>query len=96
MTGTSTLPVELTHVSRHGLWVLVGDKELFLPFDYFPWFKAGSIEQLSAVERPTTDHLHWPLLDIDLSIESIPDPSSFPLVARHTLWVQAFSKSKNR
>jgi Protein of unknown function (DUF2442) len=81
MPGISTFLVEITNVSRHGLWLLAGDEELFLPFEEFPWFRGASIERISAVERPTADHLHWPLLDIDLSIESIRNPTAFPLIA---------------
>jgi hypothetical protein len=82
MPGTSTFPVEVTNVSRHGLWLLVGDEELFLPFEHFPWFRDASIEKISVVERQTADHLFWPLLDIDLSVESIRTPNAFPLVER--------------
>ena len=83
MPGTVTFPVEVSHVSRHGLWLLAGDEEYFLSFQDFPWFKSGTIEQVSTVERPTADHLYWPLLDIDLSLRSILDPAAFPLVSRH-------------
>lgn len=82
MPGTSTFPVEVTNVSWHGLWLLVGDEELFLPFEHFPWFRDASIEKISVVERQTADHLYWPLLDIDVSVESIRTPDAFPLVAR--------------
>jgi hypothetical protein len=82
MPGTSTFPIEVTNVSRHGLWVLVGDEELFLPFEHFPWFRDASIEKISVVERQTADHLYWPLLDIDLTVQSIRTPDAFPLVAR--------------
>lgn len=82
MPGTSTFPVEVTNVSRHGLWVLVGDEELFLPFEHFPWFRDASIERISVVERQTADHLYWPLLDIDLTVQSIRTPEAFPLVAK--------------
>ena len=85
MPGSVTFPVEVSHDSRHGLWLLVGDEELFLPFDHFPWFRAATIEQISVVERPTGDHLYWPLLDVDLTIQSVRDPASFPLVAKHGL-----------
>ena len=81
MPGTSTFPVEVTNVSRHGLWLLVGDEELFLPLEQFPWFRDASIEKISVVERPTADHLYWPLLDIDLSVESIRHPAAFPRIA---------------
>ncbi|MEI6505272.1 MAG: DUF2442 domain-containing protein [Planctomycetota bacterium] len=84
MRGTSTFPVEVSNVSKHGLWLLAGDEELFLPFEHFPWFKTATINQISAVERPTAEHLYWPLLDIDLSIASIRDPAAFPLVSRPT------------
>ena len=69
-------------MSRHGLWLLVGDEELFLPFEHFPWFRDASIEKISVVEREPADHLYWPLLDIDLTVESIRTPGAFPLVAR--------------
>ena len=81
MHGTAIFPAEVTHVSKHGFWILVDDEELFLPFAAFPWFRKSSIEQLCEVERPTADHLYWPVLDIDLSIRSIRDPAAFPLVS---------------
>lgn len=81
MPGTVTLAAEVTHVSKHGFWLLLGDEELAVPFTEFPWFKKATIEQLSEVQRPTEDHLYWPQLDVDLSVESIRKPESFPLVS---------------
>lgn len=81
MPGTATLGAEVTHVSRHCFWLLLGDEELAVPFAGFPWFKKATIEQLSEVQRPTQDHLYWPQLDIDLSVESIREPARFPLVS---------------
>ncbi|MFM9024477.1 MAG: DUF2442 domain-containing protein [Planctomycetaceae bacterium] len=69
-------------MSRHGLWLLVGEEELFLPFEHFPWFRDASIEKISVVERQTADHLYWPLLDLDVSVESIRNPAAFPLVSK--------------
>ncbi|MEO6407383.1 MAG: DUF2442 domain-containing protein [Burkholderiaceae bacterium] len=80
MPGAVTSAPELTHVSKHGLWLLLGNEELLLPFDKFPWFKKATIEQLEEVEWPTPDHLYWPQLDVDLSVESIRNPGAFPLV----------------
>lgn len=82
MPGTGTLAPEVTHVSKHGLWLLLGDEELLIPFEKFPWFKKASIEQLEQVEWPTPHHLYWPQLDIDLSVESIRTPEAFPLVSK--------------
>jgi hypothetical protein len=82
MPGSVTLEAEVTHVSRHGFWLLLGDEELIVPFKAFPWFKDATIEQLLDVLRPTPDHLHWPRLDIDLAVESIRDPGAYPLVSK--------------
>jgi hypothetical protein len=73
---------EVTHVSRHGFWLLLGNEELLLPFEQFPWFRKATIEQLSEVEWPSPNHLYWPKLDVDLSVESIRNPSAFPLVSK--------------
>ena len=36
--GKNTSEVEVTNVSRQGLWILVADEEYFLPYQEFPWF----------------------------------------------------------
>jgi hypothetical protein len=82
MPGIVTLEAEVTNVSKHCLWLLLGDEELVVPFSEFPWFKSATIEQLSDVERPTENHLYWPMIDVDLSVESIRKPERFPLVSK--------------
>jgi hypothetical protein len=82
MPGTTTLEAEVTNVSKHCLWMLIDDEELALPYSEFPWFKAATIEQVVNVRRPTYDHLYWPELDVDLSVESIRNPDKFPLRAK--------------
>ena len=81
MPGSTTLAAEVTHVSKHGFWILLADEELLVPFDQFPWFRKATIEQISDVQWPTTDHLYWPGLDIDISVRSIRNPTAFPLVS---------------
>ena len=81
MPGIRTSQAEVTHVSQHGFWLLLADEELFLPFASFSWFYGATIEQLFIVEWPTENHLYWPSPDIDLSVESIRNPSAFPLMA---------------
>ena len=79
--GASTSDVEVTNISKHGFWLLVGDKELFLPFREFPWFQGAAVSDILNVERPQPHHLYWPDLDVDLAVESIEHPEKFPLVA---------------
>lgn len=81
MPGIITSPAEISNVSKHGLWLLLGDEELFLSFVDFPWFKSASIAQLCEIEQPSENHLYWPELDVDLSVESIRNPTAFPLVS---------------
>ena len=80
--GTSVSGVELSNVSQHGLWLLIDGSEHYLPFEAFPWFRDATIGQLSRIERPTKDHLYWPELDVDLSLDSIERPEDYPLVSR--------------
>lgn len=82
MHGTITSAAEVTHVSRHGFWLLLDQEELLVPFAEFPWFKQATIEQLSDVQWPSADHLYWPQLDVDLAVESIRNPAAFPLLSK--------------
>jgi len=80
--GTSISEVEVTNVSKHGVWLLLAGQEVFLPFEQFPWFKDASIGKLLHVELPSSHHLYWPELDIDLAVESVFYPERFPLISR--------------
>ena len=80
--GRRISEVEVTNVSAHGFWILVGDRELFLPFERFPWFIDAPVAHILRVEMPGPNHLFWPDLDVDLAIESIEAPERFPLVSR--------------
>jgi hypothetical protein len=74
--------INISHITRHRFWLLLGNEELAVPFSEFPWFKQATIAQLTNVEWPSPDHLYWPELDIDLAVESIRHPAAFPLIAR--------------
>ncbi len=82
MHGTITSAAEVTNISCHGFWMLLGDEELLLSYEQFPWFRQATVEQITNVERPTPDHLYWPSLDIDLSVSAIRRPQDFPLMSR--------------
>ncbi len=78
----STSAIEVSLISNKGFWLLVEDEELFVPYSEFPWFKHATIEQIVSIERPGKHHLYWPLLDTDLSLESLRDPDRFPLISK--------------
>ena len=79
--GLSTSPVEVTNISRQGFWLLLEDEELFLAFSDFPWFQDAAVGKILNVELPSSNHLYWPELDVDLAVESIRHPERFPLVS---------------
>ena len=81
--GNSTLAVEVTNISMHGIWLLTHNKELFLAYDNFPWFKDQAIKAIINVEEQSAGHFYWPDIDIDLTEEIIEYPERFPLEAKN-------------
>ena len=79
--GKRTSDAEVTNISAQGLWLLLGPREVFLPFKDFPWFRHATVGQLLNVERPSPHHLYWPDLDVDLAVDSIDHPDKYPLVS---------------
>jgi hypothetical protein len=80
--GKSGSAIEVTNISAHGLWLLVRNRELFLSYDDFPWFKDQSVKSISRVEEQSPGHFYWPEIDVDLTVEMIEHPERFPLKAR--------------
>ena len=82
--GMTTSEIEVTNVSVHGFWLLLHEQEHFLSFEHFPWFREATIAQLTNVELPSSHHLYWPDLDVDLAVESIAHPDKYPLTAKRS------------
>jgi hypothetical protein len=80
--GADISAVEVTNISKHGFWLLIGGREAFLPFETFPWFREAPVGKVLHVELPTEHHLYWPELDIDLEVESVFHPELYPLTSR--------------
>ena len=82
--GVNTSEIEVTHISSHGIWLLAHEKELFMPYDEFPWFKDQPAKSITRVVEQAPGHFYWPDIDVDLTVESIEHPERFPLRARTT------------
>jgi hypothetical protein len=52
-----------------------------MSFDEFPWFRDATVGELSDIQHPQPQHLRWPHLDVDLTLESIRAPDRYPLVS---------------
>jgi hypothetical protein len=77
--GAATSQVEVTNISPHGFWLIIGGREMVVSFAECPWFRDASVAKITHVEWPSTDHLYWPELDVDISVRSIEHPEEFPL-----------------
>lgn len=77
--GKDIAAVEVTHISANGVWLLSGDKEFFMSYEDFQWFKDVPVRSILNVEEPHAGHFYWPDLDVDLTAEIIEYPERFPL-----------------
>lgn len=65
---------------QFGFWLLIRDREYFLPYEDYPWFRKATVDQILHVELLHEEHLHWMDIDVDLSIEILDAVESFPLI----------------
>ena len=79
MPGISISHTEISNISKHGIWLISKDKEYFMSYEDFPWFKNARVNQIFNLEEPSPGHLYWPDLDVDLALESIENPERFPM-----------------
>lgn len=75
--GRNILPVEVQSVSKYGIWVFVKNREYFLSFKEYPWFKKATLSEIYNVKLFPGEHLHWPDLDVDLEIEALHHPEKY-------------------
>jgi Protein of unknown function (DUF2442) len=80
--GVNTSGPEVTNLSPHGFWLLWNGQEYFLAFEHFPWFRDATIAAISHVELQGAEHLYWPELDVDLSLNIINNPDKYPLASK--------------
>ncbi len=78
--GANISSVEVTNISAHGIWLWLDGKEHFLPYREFPWFKNAKVADILNVERFGDHHLHWPALDVDLTLDMIENSRAYPLI----------------
>jgi len=76
-----TSEVEVTNISTHGVWLLFRDKELFMSYEDFPWFRDQPVKSILNVKEQSPGHFFWPDIDVDLTVKMIEHPERFPLKA---------------
>jgi len=78
--GNNILVNEVTNITKFGFWVLINDKEYFVPFNDYPVFKQASVEQIINFEMLSPQQLYWKTLDCDIELSALENPQQYPLV----------------
>lgn len=71
--------VSVENITVFGIWLFVKNKEYFLNFDDYPYFKDQPLKSIYNVELWHDFHLYWPDLDVDLEIDNLENPEKYPL-----------------
>jgi len=78
--GNNILVNEVTNITKFGFWVLINNKEYFVPFNDYPVFKQASVEQIINFEMLSPQQLYWKNLDCDIKLSALENPQQYPLV----------------
>jgi hypothetical protein len=76
------ISVSVENITPFGIWLYVKEKEYFLSFKDFPYFKDQTLNSIQNVQLLHGYHLYWPGLDIDLEIDNLENPEKYPLKSR--------------
>ena len=74
-----TSHAEVTNICVHGFWLMVDDREYFVPFENYPDFMTASVREIYGVQRIAPTQFHWPTLDVDIELDALEHPEAFPL-----------------
>lgn len=81
-TSSSEMNAEVTNISPFGIWILVNGEEFFMSYKEYPVFENAPIKAMAILEVDSIGNLHWPELDVDIEIDSLRNPESYPLIFR--------------
>lgn len=73
------ISASVENITPFGIWLFVQDKEYFLSYKDYPYFKDQIIRVIQNVQLLHGYHLYWPELDVDLEIDNLEHPEKYPL-----------------
>ena len=74
--------VTVENITPFGIWLFVKEKEYFLSYRDYPYFKDQTLNSIQNVQLLHGYHLYWPELDVDLEIDNLENPQKYPLKSR--------------
>lgn len=81
--GKSIL-VSVENITPFGVWLFVNEKEYFLSYNDYPYFRDQTLSSIQNVQLIHGYHLYWPDLDVDLEIDNLENPERYPLKSKVT------------
>ena len=79
-----TISASVENITPFGIWLFVKDKEYFLNYKDYPYFREQVLSAIQDVQLLHGHHLYWPQLDVDLEIDNLDNPDNYPLQYRTT------------
>ena len=70
------------NITPFGIWIFVREKEYFLSYKDYPYFKDQTLSSIQNVKLLHGYHLYWPELDVDLEIDNLENPGKYPLKSK--------------
>jgi hypothetical protein len=88
------ISVSVENITPFGIWLFVKEKEYFLSYKDFPYFKDQTLNSIQNVQLLHGYHLYWPDLDIDLEIDNLENPEKYPLRSKLTKHLTSLSSGR--
>ena len=63
-----------------GIFVLVNEKEYFIPFSKYDVFKKATVEEIYDCKLLSPSQLYWEQLDCDIEIDALDNPEKYVLI----------------
>jgi len=76
------ISVSVENITPFGVWLFVKEKEYFLSYKDYPYFKEQTLRSIQNVQLLHGFHLYWPELDVDLEIDNLENPRQYPLKSK--------------
>jgi hypothetical protein len=77
--GKSTFLSSVSNITETGFWLLVDDKEYFVPFANYPEFKRAPVDKVFEVKRLSPTQFYWEAIDCDIELAALEKPEQYPL-----------------
>jgi hypothetical protein len=77
-----SISASVENITPFGIWLFVKEKEYFLSYEDYPYFRDQTLKSIQNVRLLHGFHLYWPELDVDLETDNLENPDKYPLQSR--------------